>query len=144
MYATHFPKLRDPTNIPDYLVSPLNWTIIECALGIICISIPPMRPLFKKLAPSFLASYLTRNTAARTRTGRLSKAYGDGGSQPHAQHEIIESMNREMDRQLMGFELAEPQQHQRSESGESEMELVFGENEKSSTEKTGRGDESPV
>ncbi|KAK0755136.1 hypothetical protein B0T18DRAFT_300858, partial [Schizothecium vesticola] len=38
-------------DVTHYLVSPLNWTIVECSLGIICVSIPPMRPLFNKLAP---------------------------------------------------------------------------------------------
>jgi len=131
-----------------------------------------MRPLFRKIAPGFLASYLTRNTGARTRTGGItgggggvsgSKAYAadeyspsslsPAHSQTQTQHDIIETMNREMDRQLMNFELAEQgrgqgQGHAReqeretyppSASGESdEVGLVFAENNQ------GRGDKSSV
>lgn len=48
----------------DYLVSPLNWTIIECSLGIICVSVPPMRPLLAKLAPPCFSSYISEGDQA--------------------------------------------------------------------------------
>ncbi|KAK0629461.1 hypothetical protein B0T17DRAFT_457636, partial [Bombardia bombarda] len=44
-------------DVTYYLVSPLNWTVIECSLGIICVSVPPLRPLFVKLTPGFLTNY---------------------------------------------------------------------------------------
>ncbi|KAM7194241.1 hypothetical protein V8F33_007387 [Rhypophila sp. PSN 637] len=47
-------------DITYYLVSPLNWTVIECSLGIICISVPPMRPLLAKIFPTFISDYLGR------------------------------------------------------------------------------------
>jgi hypothetical protein len=33
------------------LVSSLIWSIIECSIGIVCVSIPPIRPLLAKLFP---------------------------------------------------------------------------------------------
>ncbi|KAK5651679.1 hypothetical protein OQA88_11745 [Cercophora sp. LCS_1] len=109
------------------LVTPLNWTIIECALGIICVSIPPMRPLFKKLAPGFLASYLTGHTGART---GASKMYDEGSrmrsQRPRTQLEMEEQMGRELDRQLMEIELAD-RKREGSDCGISEVRLVINE-----------------
>jgi hypothetical protein len=34
----------------------LNWSVIECSLGIICVSIPSLRPLLNKIAPLALLS----------------------------------------------------------------------------------------
>lgn len=117
----------------DFLVSPLNWTVIECSLGIICVSVPPMRPLFKRVAPGFLASYIGTRTA---KTGP-SKLYDEGSrmrSQPRTQQEIVEDMNREMDRQLHEFERTN---RKGKESTMSFTELV-------SKERGSRGDASPV
>lgn len=35
------------------------WSVLECAISIIAISIPPMRPLFAKLAPSVFVTNVT-------------------------------------------------------------------------------------
>ncbi|KAK3358723.1 hypothetical protein B0T25DRAFT_73868 [Lasiosphaeria hispida] len=120
-------------DVTYFLVSPLNWTVIECSLGIICVSVPPMRPLFKRVAPGFLASYIGTRTA---KTGP-SKLYDEGSrmrSQPRTQQEIVEDMNREMDRQLHEFERTN---RKGKESTMSFTELV-------SKERGSRGDASPV
>lgn len=74
---------------------PLNWTVIECSLGIICVSIPPMRPLLSRLLPNFLPTHLTG-------TNGRSKSKGSRATR-RTQEEILEDMNRELDRQLMEF-----------------------------------------
>lgn len=81
-----------PNKQKDSLVSPLNWTVIECSLGIICVSVPPMRPLFSRLVPNFFPSHLSGTRAYGTRTGQRT------------QEEMLEGMNRELDRQLLEFE----------------------------------------
>jgi len=81
-----------------------------------------MRPLFKKLAPAFLGSYLSRNTGAHTGT---SKLYDEGSkmrSHPRTQQEVLEDMDREVDRQLMEFEMT---RHLKSEKRTSTAGLVF-------------------
>ncbi|KAK3935586.1 hypothetical protein QBC46DRAFT_46352 [Diplogelasinospora grovesii] len=100
-------------DVTHYLVSPLDWTVIECSLGIICVSIPPMRPLFAKLAPGLVSQYLSRHTAANA-----ANKYDTPGtrSQPRTQQEIIENINREMDRQLVEFEMAEQKRKQSDKS----------------------------
>ncbi|OCL03266.1 hypothetical protein AOQ84DRAFT_272316, partial [Glonium stellatum] len=40
------------TDITYEAVLSLNWSIVECSLGIICVSIPPLRPLASRLFPS--------------------------------------------------------------------------------------------
>ncbi|KAK1777076.1 hypothetical protein QBC45DRAFT_470501 [Copromyces sp. CBS 386.78] len=77
-------------DVTYYLVSPLNWTIIECSLGIICVSVPPMRPLLAKLAPPCFSSYLSEGDEA-------SKVYP--GSQQRTQHGE--------DHRVMGMQLDE-------------------------------------
>jgi hypothetical protein len=107
-------------------------TIIECSLGIICISIPPMRPLFKKLAPGLLTSYISRHTGvSRSRAGAsklFSSTGGDGVSSAEQGVRVrrdvsvtVEEMDREMDRQLIEFEMKE----NRRARGNSEVGLVF-------------------
>ncbi|KAK3369815.1 hypothetical protein B0H63DRAFT_303061 [Podospora didyma] len=119
-------SLRDMQGIDVtyFLVSPLNWTVIECSLGIICVSIPPMRPLFSRIAPEFLTNYVTRftttsGTANNTGAGARSRAIDHNSqvmSQPRSYRDIMDEQNREMDRQLMKFEMAE--HNRRLEKGE--------------------------
>ncbi len=85
-----------------------------------------MRPLFKKLMPGVLASYVSRYTAtARTGASKLP----DSGEETSRSNGMImkcrtitvtstprtqqDEMDREMDRQLMEFEMGE---HRRKES----------------------------
>ncbi|KAK0653064.1 hypothetical protein B0T16DRAFT_110725 [Cercophora newfieldiana] len=131
-------------DVTYYLVSPLNMTIIECSLGIICISIPPMRPLFKKLAPGLLTSYISRHTgAARSRTG-ASKLFSSSGNDGVSAAEqgvrvrkevtvTVEDMDREIDRQLMEFELDDRKR------GDSKEGLVFREEKVEGRGPTGNG-----
>lgn len=35
----------------DDLADPLMWSILECSISIVCLSMPSLRPLFAKLAP---------------------------------------------------------------------------------------------
>lgn len=79
-------------------MSPLNWTIVECSLGIICVSIPPMRPLFNKLAPGFLGSRGTRHGSLITSRG-MGKIPEEGSSQsqlrsPHDVKMFLEADDR--------------------------------------------------
>lgn len=37
-------------------VDGLNWSVVECALGIICVSIPPIRPLAIRVLPKYFSS----------------------------------------------------------------------------------------
>ncbi|KAK3365498.1 hypothetical protein B0T24DRAFT_723232 [Lasiosphaeria ovina] len=107
-------SLRDMQGIDVtyYLVSPLNWTVIECSLGIICVSIPPMRPLFSKLAPGFVSTYISQGgTGVRTGGGSRLR------SQPRTREDAVGDLDREMDRQLMNFEMAD---HRRQLSEKSD------------------------
>lgn len=141
-----------------YLASPLNMTIVECSLGIICISVPPMRPLFKKLAPGFLASYITRHTGiSRSRTGasKLFSETGGGSGEERVvrvKREVsvivtLKEMDREVDRQLEEFEMSERKGER--ERGESRVGLVREEDEMETgtereTEVEGKGDRKGV
>lgn len=40
----------------DNITEPLIWSVLECTISIITISIPAMRPLFAKLAPSLFVA----------------------------------------------------------------------------------------
>ncbi|KAK4443072.1 hypothetical protein QBC34DRAFT_337518 [Podospora aff. communis PSN243] len=124
-------------DVTYYLVSPLNMTIIECSLGIICISIPPMRPLFKKLAPGLLTSYISRHTGvSRSRAG-ASKLFSSTDGVSSAEQgvrvrkevrvtvenaELMERMGREVDKQLARMEI---EMDERRKRGDSEIGLVF-------------------
>ncbi|KAL1848876.1 hypothetical protein VTK73DRAFT_10058 [Phialemonium thermophilum] len=74
------------------LATPLNWTVVECCLGIICVSIPPMRPLLSRLMPNFLPTHVSES--------RSGPAQGSRGPQ-RTREEALEEMNRELDRQLL-------------------------------------------
>ncbi|KAK3493606.1 hypothetical protein B0T13DRAFT_504088 [Neurospora crassa] len=82
-------------DVTYYLVSPLNWTIIECSLGIICVSIPPMRPLLAKLAPPCFSSYISEGD-------QISKVYRGSQQRTQRQGEV----QRVMGVQLEEIEMA--------------------------------------
>ncbi|CAK7213126.1 hypothetical protein SBRCBS47491_001696 [Sporothrix bragantina] len=44
--------LYDPIDVTYDLVSSVMWTIAECTIGIVCVSLPPLRSLFAKFLPS--------------------------------------------------------------------------------------------
>ncbi|KAK3327030.1 hypothetical protein B0T19DRAFT_151123 [Cercophora scortea] len=93
-------------DVTYYLVSPLNWTIIECSLCIVCVSVPPMRPLLAKIFPHSVSNFITRMTAVKTATHRAAnnKHSGHQLSQLRTHREMIEDMENDMDRQLSLFE----------------------------------------
>lgn len=43
--------------VPDSIAEPLVWSVLECTISIVCISIPPMRPLFAKAAPGMFEDH---------------------------------------------------------------------------------------
>ncbi|ERT03248.1 plasma membrane protein Pth11 [Sporothrix schenckii 1099-18] len=43
--------LYDPIDVTHDLVSSVMWTIAECTIGIVCVSLPPLRSLFAKFWP---------------------------------------------------------------------------------------------
>ncbi|KAL1902484.1 hypothetical protein Sste5346_001465 [Sporothrix stenoceras] len=43
--------LYDPIDVTYDLVSSVMWTIAECTIGIVCVSLPPLRSLFAKFWP---------------------------------------------------------------------------------------------
>lgn len=53
------------------------WTVAECTIGICCVSVPPMRPLFSRLLPDV---FLTRRTPYnRTEAAARRQAYAMAG-----------------------------------------------------------------
>src|SRR5437868_5382287 len=93
-----------------------------------------MRPLFKRVAPKFLTSYANtrHHHSGAVRTGASSKPQETSvkSSQPRTQQDVVSDMNRDLDRQLMEFEMAD--HHRRKESGVSAVELVGSIGKKSS------------
>ncbi|KAK3326898.1 hypothetical protein B0H66DRAFT_638090 [Apodospora peruviana] len=110
-------------DVTYYLASPLNWTVIECSLGIICVSIPPMRPLLAKISPRFLSDYLTRYSNSRTGGSRYQDNNSRVWSSPRSK--VFENIEHDMDRQLREFEFSN--HHRRIDSGSNktmEMQMV--------------------
>lgn len=57
---TALAPLSNITNsTPGYLGPSVLWTIAECTIGICCVSIPTLRPLFGRLLPSVFHAYRT-------------------------------------------------------------------------------------
>jgi hypothetical protein len=99
--------------VTDNLVSSLIWSIIECSLGIICVAIPPMRPLLSRMFPKLLRSQ-TYTTGARgnsyAMTPRKASAAAGGatiGSQKMRGSALVNSMDRDHDPVLDGHTLTE-------------------------------------
>ncbi|CAK7265054.1 hypothetical protein SEPCBS57363_001386 [Sporothrix epigloea] len=44
--------LHNPVDVTYDLVSSVMWTIAECTIGIVCVSLPPLRSLFAKFLPN--------------------------------------------------------------------------------------------
>ncbi|CAK7270764.1 hypothetical protein SEPCBS119000_004253 [Sporothrix epigloea] len=44
--------LHDPVDVTYDLVSSVMWTIAECTIGIVCVSLPPLRSLFARILPN--------------------------------------------------------------------------------------------
>lgn len=68
------------------------WTVAECTIGICCVSVPPMRPLFGRLLPSVFLTRRSgvpydRSDAAEARRRREAYAMagwsGGGGGGPN-------------------------------------------------------------
>ena len=60
---------------PVQLVPCLNLSVIECSLGIMCVSIPPLRPLAARIWPKDMAGRLrgsSRSTSAKSPLHSLS------------------------------------------------------------------------
>lgn len=58
----------------DTIAEPLVWSVLECTISIVCISIPPMRPLFAKAAPSIFVANLAEDHEKIK--NRISKHFG--------------------------------------------------------------------
>jgi len=81
------------------IVSSLLWTLAECTIGIVCVSLPSLRPLLAKLLPEFFrARWTTHRTAASSRPrpvelGSMSgKTSGRGSSTSRAVESTIDKM----------------------------------------------------
>lgn len=48
--------LENPIDVTYDLVSSVMWTIAECTIGIVCVSLPPLRSLLAKILPSIFRS----------------------------------------------------------------------------------------
>ncbi|KAJ0116560.1 hypothetical protein J7T55_007540 [Diaporthe amygdali] len=48
---TYIHSLYNTSDIAYDLADPLMWSILECSISIVCLSMPSLRPLFAKLAP---------------------------------------------------------------------------------------------
>ncbi|KAM7185221.1 hypothetical protein V8F20_011903 [Naviculisporaceae sp. PSN 640] len=112
-------------DVTYYLVSPLNWTVIECSLGIICISVPPMRPLLAKIFPAFITEYLSR--------------YGTVGGSHH--YNSGAASNSKTRTRPMGGDLETGRGHQRKHS-EKTIEMVTIDNASSTAELAKRAKDS--
>lgn len=55
------------------VVTCLNLSVIECSLGIVCVSIPPLRPLAVRLFPSALRT--DRSSSAKSPLHSLSQGW---------------------------------------------------------------------
>lgn len=55
----------------DNIAEPMIWSVLECTISIITISIPPMRPLFAKLAPGIFVANVAEDH--KKLTGRISR-----------------------------------------------------------------------
>jgi hypothetical protein len=56
------------------------WTLIECTLGLISVSIPPLRPLARrvsKLMPGIYSSMFATNLQFSANSGRVKRAQGN-------------------------------------------------------------------
>ena len=105
-------------------------------MGIICVSIPPMRPLFSKLAPGFLGSRGTRQGSRMTGMG-ISKMPEEGSSQSQLRSPHDVKMFLEADDRGTEFEMSN---HSRVGSKTiSESPLVVGHGQSSK-----RSSQSPV
>jgi len=64
----------------DNLVSSLLWTIAECAIGILCVSIPSLRPLLARFFPGlFKSQWTTHGGATGTNKSSASSHRRPGG-----------------------------------------------------------------
>lgn len=61
------------TTSSDSIAEPLVWSVLECTISIVCISIPPMRPLFAKAAPSVFSNLADDHDKIKN---RISKHFG--------------------------------------------------------------------
>ncbi|CAK7230735.1 hypothetical protein SEUCBS140593_007688 [Sporothrix eucalyptigena] len=56
--------LYDPIDVTYDLVSSVMWTIAECTIGIVCVSLPPLRSLFAKFMPSIFGNVPSGSNSA--------------------------------------------------------------------------------
>ncbi|OCK94201.1 uncharacterized protein K441DRAFT_637026 [Cenococcum geophilum 1.58] len=92
------------------VVSSLNWSIVECSLGIICVSVPPLRPLASWFLPNdFLSqcqSSAPQSVPKRFTVGSTLRNTSGSAQSPNR----TVDMYSEMDRQLLEMELSERKQ----------------------------------
>ncbi|KAH7081372.1 hypothetical protein BKA63DRAFT_599720 [Paraphoma chrysanthemicola] len=56
-------------DVPFASVPSLNLSVIECSLGIVCVSIPPLRPMFIRLVPQTFRT--ARSTSAKSKSRNI-------------------------------------------------------------------------
>jgi hypothetical protein len=71
-------------DIPFESVPSLNLSVIECSLGIICVSIPPLRPMFVRIIPNGLRTSRTSSAKMNSRSIPLSSISANPKSQNSA------------------------------------------------------------
>lgn len=52
------------------------WTIAECTIGICCVSVPAMRPLFGRLLPDVFTARRSSSTVSRRRAYAMGRCSG--------------------------------------------------------------------
>ncbi|KAH8770091.1 hypothetical protein F5883DRAFT_552771 [Diaporthe sp. PMI_573] len=79
-------QLRKPVDILYNLVTSLLLTITECTIGVVCVSLPSLRPIFAKCLPGVFNS--TSHTELRSSVARRQAyALGDLSSKPASQRQ---------------------------------------------------------
>lgn len=77
-------QLRSPIDVLYNIVTCLLLTVTECTVGVVCVSLPPLRPMFAKCLPSLFNS--TSHTTLRSSVARRQAyALGDLSSKPASQ-----------------------------------------------------------
>ncbi|KAH8880312.1 hypothetical protein GQ53DRAFT_833471 [Thozetella sp. PMI_491] len=91
----------DGLDVTYNLVPSLNWTVIECSLGIICVSVPPTRPLL-----TYAQTILSKPPFSLLSRSRKSKSGAEKTeTEPRSRMKTAEEYEIEMDRALLQFEL---------------------------------------
>ncbi|KAI7787272.1 hypothetical protein LA080_000610 [Diaporthe eres] len=80
-------QLRKPVDVLYNLVTSLLLTITECTIGVVCVSLPSLRPMFAKCLPGVFNS-TSRTTLKSSVARRQAYALGDLSSKPTSQRRL--------------------------------------------------------